>query len=455
MAEPTENLQIEIDGECYALNKVPDENSSVVLAAQEKLRKSVDLPALVEDLQRVGRFIRVAYNGVGAAGPKYTENQIEIQRLGYDITKLCDKSALTVARFEEATSCVLADLQSTYNYLLDDLEEMALHTLSSVSKIAEDMQKAALELKTEFEEEEKEVVKILEKTQMARKDSQLHVEEQKSKLIELEEKKRKELQLIEEYQEKEREVETRRRDLEYQEDKAVSKIGDISSVKEVVNWFTGVIPFVGKMFSTDGAEKRAEAFRKARIEALEAEQAMRNIRHEALARMASFTAKIKQCEKEQDLAKIAVDALHQAAGALKDLSVVMGKAAYFWGIMHNHCRQLAEPKVQSLVEQALKYSEDKRLKVWTSNSFKTEAIRFFARWVALKGVCGIYMKQIKLTQEELYRYIAENPTWEQSRKNLRDLAESFDSDLKRHQKALSDKDFKAQEEIKSLSRGDQ
>ena len=450
MAEPTENLQIEIDGKCYALNKVPDENSAVVLAAQEKLRKSVDLPALVEDLQRVGRFIRVAYNGVGAAGPKYTENQIEIQRLGYDITKLCDKSALTVARFEEATSCVLVDLQSTYNYLLDDLEEMALHTLSSVSKIAEDMQKAALELKTEFEEEEKEVVKILEKTQMARKDSQLHVEEQKSKLIELEEKKGKELQLIEEYQEKEREVETRRRDLEYQEDKAVSKIGDINPVKEVVYWFTGMIPFVGKVFSTDCAEKRAEAFRKSRIEALEAEQAMRNIRHEALARMASFTAKIKQSEKEQDLAKIAVDALYQAVGALKDLSVVMGKAAYFWGIMHIHCRQLAEPKVQLLIA-----SKDKRLKVWTSNSFKSEAIRLFARWVALKGVCGIYMKQIKLTQEELYRYIAENPTREQSRKNLRDLAESFESDLKRHQNALSEKDFKAQEEKKCLDIGDQ
>ena len=107
----------------------------------------------------------LAYNGVGAAGPKFTKEQIEIQRLGYDITKLCDKSALTVAKFKKASSCILTDLQSTYDFLLDNMEELALDTLSAVSKLAGDMQKAALELQHEFEEEEKKVVKTLEDTQ--------------------------------------------------------------------------------------------------------------------------------------------------------------------------------------------------------------------------------------------------------------------------------------------------
>ena len=54
----------------------------------DRLLESVDLKALVKDLSRVGGFIRVAYNAVGAAGHEHTETQIEIQNLGYDITNL-------------------------------------------------------------------------------------------------------------------------------------------------------------------------------------------------------------------------------------------------------------------------------------------------------------------------------------------------------------------------------
>lgn len=53
-----------------------------------------------------------------AAGPRYTELQIEIQQLGFDITKLCDESALTVSKFKRASSTVLNELEATYGYLL-------------------------------------------------------------------------------------------------------------------------------------------------------------------------------------------------------------------------------------------------------------------------------------------------------------------------------------------------
>lgn len=140
------DLDVEIEGEKYRLNTLPADTSSVVLAEKEKLLGAVDLKTLVNDLGRVGAFIRIAYNGVGAAGPKFTEQQIEIQRLGYDVTRLCDKSALTVAKFKKASSTVLTDLQATYEYLLDNLEELAVETLSAVSKLAGEMEKAALEL---------------------------------------------------------------------------------------------------------------------------------------------------------------------------------------------------------------------------------------------------------------------------------------------------------------------
>ena len=442
-------VEVEIEGECYALDKIPSENSGVVKAETEKLLGAIDLRALVSDLGRVGSFIRIAYNGVGAAGHELTKEQIEIQRLGYDITKLCDKSALTVAKFKKASSSILTDLQCTYGYLLDNLEEMALETLSSVSRLAGEMEKAALELHHEFVAEEKKVIEALENTQHAKKIQASKVEEERKKRIKLEEDIKHEEQLIKEHQDKEDEAKARRHDLEQQEDKAISEIG-APSFKSVVNGLTTKFMRF-KIFDEDDAEKKAAKLRQNRLDALEAENAIRKKRQEALANMSSFTSKLKQCSNDQEMAECAVEALHEAVGALKHLSAVMMQAALFWKQMQDHCRSLAESEMQSQVETAMKkYSEEKRLKVWTSFSFKRKAIEFYSGWVALNSVCGVYMEQIKETQRDLYKYITENPTYEESKRILPDLAERFMADLKNDQKALEEKSLKAQEEILAL-----
>ena len=134
MAVSVLNKTVEIGGVEYHLDIVPTAESTVVAEEKEQLLSAVDLKTLVNDLRRVGAFIRIAYNGVGAAGPKFTQIQIDIQDLGYDVAKLCDKSALTVSKFKHASATVLTDLQATYEYLLDNLEEMAVETLSSISK---------------------------------------------------------------------------------------------------------------------------------------------------------------------------------------------------------------------------------------------------------------------------------------------------------------------------------
>ncbi len=267
----------------------------------------------------------------------------------------------------------------------------------------------------------------------------------------MEEEKQKFLILMKEHQQKENEAERRRKDLERQEDQAVSEIGETNIFKEIVNALTSTL-FGEKVFSGEGAEKKAEALRQARREALETEQAIREKRHEALSRMTSFAAKIKRCQEQQNMAEYAVEALHEASGALKHLSDVMMLAALFWEQMEDHCKSLAETKITSLVTSAMSYSEKERLKVWTSNHFKRQAVEFYASWVALRGVCTVYMDQIKLTQSDLHQYIRESPTYEESRSNLKELVVNFLGDLQRDKKALSDKSFKAQEEIKSLEK---
>ena len=442
-------VEVEIEGESYALDKIPSENSGVVRVEKEKLLGVIDLKALVSDLGRVGGFIRIAYNGVGAAGYEHTKEQIEIQQLGYDITKLCDKSALTVAKFKKASSGIVTNLRCTYGYLLDNLEGMGLETLSSISKLAGEMEKTALELHHDFVAQEKKVITTLENTQNAKKIEASKIEEEKKRRIKLEEDIQHEQELIKDHQEKEKEAEARRRSIEQQEDKGISEIG-APVIKSLVNAFTTY--YIGlKVFEADDPEIKATKLRQNRLDALEAEMAIREKRLEALASMSAFTTKLRQCSNDQEMAECAVEALHEAIGALKHLSAMIMQAALFWKQMQDHCHSLADSEMQSQVERAMKYSEDKRLKVWTSYSFKHQAIQFYSGWVALNSVCAVYMEQLKATQQYLHKCITENPTYEESKRILPDLAEKFMADLKRDQKALEEKDFKAKEEILVLN----
>ena len=43
-------IEVEIEGESYALDKIPSESSGVVRAEKEKLLGAIDLRALVKDL---------------------------------------------------------------------------------------------------------------------------------------------------------------------------------------------------------------------------------------------------------------------------------------------------------------------------------------------------------------------------------------------------------------------
>ena len=151
------------------------------------------------------------------------------------------------------------NLQTTYEYLLENHEDLAIETLSSVSKLAGDMQKSALELQHQFEAEAEKVKQNTKSTQRAKQNAASQAEEQKKKLAELEAKQQEECQLMKEHQEKEREAEVRRREFEMQEDRAISEIGDINPLKEMANFVTST--FLGRnIFSTDGAERKQKLY---------------------------------------------------------------------------------------------------------------------------------------------------------------------------------------------------
>ena len=310
------------------------------------------------------------------------------------------------------------------------------------------MAKAALELHDEFEKQKEKVVGTLSNTQRAKSDEAIRIEDKAKERQELEEKQKHQQDLMKDAQRLEREAEAQRREMEAKEDEAIGSIQPISGFKKLINGLVGIEIF------DDGratAERKAKHWKEKRIEALEKENEYRQMRYDALERMGSFAAKIQNCETEANMAAAAVDALHEAITALKELSLVMMQAANFWKQMQEHCKSMANDEMKSTVEYAVKeYSEEKRMKFWTTDGFKQDAIHFYAGWVALNGVCADYFEQIKVTQKELYEYLKQNPTYEECRRDIHELAKTFLSDLKRDQKTIAEKKFETQEKIENL-----
>ncbi|XP_068762191.1 caldesmon-like [Montipora capricornis] len=458
MASST-STEIEIQGDTYSLVSIPSASSQLVKKEKENILGSLDLASLVEDLGKLGNFIRVAYNGVAG----YTDIQIKVQRVGYNITKLADKSAVTVHNFKNASQSILEELKGTYEFLLDGMEGMALETLSQLGSVAADMAKDAEELQKEFEKATEEVIQALEATQKVK-----GTEEETKKTLE---RKRKEfesqIEQAEEIQKRALEAEENAKALfneaQAREDAASSK--QDSFLGDLANLFTGVassaasaaklervadaIEKIGEKASYKQAMKLANEEKMKHLKELNKQ---RELRQQALLQCIKFAQKMENCCSDDNLAEVAIEALHSSIGALKSLSAIMMDAASFWHKMQKHCENLAKGDVKALVERAIKEypEEEKRRKIWTSKPFKSKAVSYYAKWVALDDVCGVYMLQIKNTRDALYKYVEENATIEQAKENLPELAATLKDDLKKSHAKLEGEKKKALEEAESI-----
>ena len=436
--------QVKIGNEIHSLDVVPAAESQIVADAKDALLGAVDLKTLVNDLGHAGAFVRIAYNGVMAAGPRYTELQIEIQQLGFDITKLCDESALMVSKFKIASSTVLNKLEATYGYLLLNKENVAIEMLSSVSKLAGDMEKTAVALHENIERQEEKVGNTLIKTQKAHGDLAVRIKEKKKDHQQLQIQLQHQQKLLDDAQRLEREAEAQRQQIEANENDAISSINHTGPLKSLVNAL-----FRYEVF--DEETREVGLWKEKRIQALEKENELRKQRHEAMEGLTSFAVMIQGCKSEQEMAEAAVDALHKTVDVLQELIAAVMRAATFWRQMQEHCRSLADDEMLKNVKMIQDgNTKEERKIMWTSELFKKQAVCFYAGWVALNSLCSEYVEHIKLTQRDLYRYIVENPTYEESRKNVGELAKKFLADLEEEQKAIAEKEFEAQKQIEAL-----
>ena len=169
-----------------------------------------------------------------------------------------------------------------------------------------------------------------------------------------------------------------------------------------------------------------------------------------LGQMEECARQIAQCSnKATNIREQTIPALHGAVGALSKLATIMQKAATFWKSMQQKCKEQCDGKLQQLIKDVAELYEDKeaRLEVYRSPATKEHAVRLYASWVAMETVCDEYIKKIKVSREELYSYLCENPTIEESKARIKLLCREFSERID-EEKAKMEKQMKQIEEDK-------
>ena len=385
-----------IGDETFSLTEIPP-SGALVEQQRNLLLGYVDLQSLVTDLDMLGYFLRIAYNGVVG----FTDLQIKIRGIGYDLTKLYINSAGTVSKFKRASVRILSGLQSTYHFLLDALEDMALETLSKASDDAKEMAAEANTLHKDFEKESEcieEALKCIMRTKGSAGE-------------------RKELKL--------KSAEFKIEKVRGQEDKktAEQKFEFLPKNAEAIDSLK-VLQHALLSPLTRGEQAKSDL-------ALPQEAQEQVLKHPEEIRKQSlcdFRTCTENCEDDSELPDIAVDALHEAMTSLKKLSVVMLKAFYFWKQMQEHCELLAKVQMKNYITTAMKMPKEDRIRVWTSQGFKKQVVEHYAQWVALGNVCDSYLVKILETQKDLYKHLQENPTHLEAIKTIRELAIALHTD---------------------------
>ena len=318
-------------------------------------------------------------------------------------------------------------------------------SFSLFAELAEKMAKAAEKLQYEFEIQEERVHATLDETKLIGagqtiKISKIKEQQEKDKMnMELQEKFAKEHETLE------AQFRAERLQAEQNEDRAMkSQKSFWNRLGNAITSYYGL----GNLFDDkNDATAKANRWRQKSIEKLENEKEQRKLKREALQSMAELAHDIKTAEGHEELAVIAVDALHKASQSMKHLIFVLRRASIFWNHLKEHCRGLANERIDAFLAD---FTDEERRDYWRSIQFKQRMYRYMSKWVALHSVCTDHLEQIRVTQRDLHRYMLENPTYQESKRNLQELVNNFEKDLESAHETIQQQDFKSTKEIRQL-----
>lgn len=423
-------LVIKHEGETYSLLEIPKSTTKLVVSAKQYMTKNVDLPQLAKDLSNLGKLLRLAFHGVVGHD---IELQKKVRKLFYDVVDLSDESVRTINEFQSASDTAVRNLKATYKYLVDGLDDLAIVKLKKIAEDAEDMKKAADHLAKKYRDEAK-IVRELQAEASEAEDKSRRSSEEKEKQRRIAEAEREKQQRIHDDM-----VQTEMKaEKEYEEARR-------KEAAEIDNQKLGLLK--GMMNTVFGAYKQDCAVSRKAAEIHGKDKEMyyddmiksRAKRRVALEEIASFAKKMEQLSIESKLESAAAESLHHADTALLNLADIMSCTSEFWKGTADMCKKLCSSEAIEQIKIVSGYDDEKRRQVYDDEEFKLSGIKYYGTWVAIKEICETCRDGIKNSQREVHAYIRENPTKEEARTTVQQLAgelqEIIQQDIAAHERS--------------------
>jgi hypothetical protein len=333
-----------------------------------------------------------------------------VQRAGFDLARLGDRSAAELSAFRHAAGKVLDDLECVYSLLIDGMEDVALATLRSSSDDSARLAAEARQLATDFEAAADGVQTTLQLAVRRRAEQE---ERRKALAADV-----AEFRIL---------LEAARgakaaSDVGFEEAHALYEEAlrreAMASLKSSAMQVAQVATAVGSMVSArptlhmvglGGVTALASAFeaevvrvREEKAVHLHERQKQRMLRLDAGKEVAELTARLRVAREEDLVAEEAVRSLEDAAAGLRVLAGVMLKAEVFWGQVQTSLGQSDAVALVATIEGSGTLVAEKKAELWVTDAFKRRAVAVYSPWVALQSVCGVYVEKLRGTRATLY-----------------------------------------------------
>jgi hypothetical protein len=359
----------------YSLYQPPPKASQVVLDEEMELSGSMNIPAIVVEMELTADFLRLAYLGV--LGNR--ELHKIIQNLQFDIVKLAKLFDTSIVQLRIKSGDIINDLECGFAYLLEGHEEFALENFKSISETSKTVLKTVVKLKGECEAKEKAINEILTTvTKQHRAQASPMCSAASENLLK--------------YRIGRGEKETaasREKCTQLQGDirDSKAKISKEARAKKPVreDFFKWVKQ--GYLYTTEldavATDKEKMLFNMAKEERLKEIEEMKSTRESELRANREMMKMVQEMKKIGDVNSDGVGnftvALRGAETGVKSLLAALQPVIAFWEMLAEQCESIAKTGTERRLEQACAKDPEKGKEFWTCTAFKRQALKFYAR----------------------------------------------------------------------------
>lgn len=177
--------------------------------------------------------------------------------------------------------------------------------------------------------------------------------------------------------------------------------------------------------AADSYAEIAANYAKEKAEYLRMLMDLQKEQRDALSEIKELAKKMQNEGVTVELKQAAVDSLHKAVGALREIVVIVGDVKLFWDQMAINCRRLAEDDVRKKVERTMKRPEKERIKAYSDGRFQMRLLQLSAKWSALRLIVMEYKAAVLKTNGRMNEAISQNPSIEVARTIVNSLSKQL------------------------------